>query len=183
MPANIVKPGQEGKWKRAKALAAKQGRAEDWAYITGIFKKMTMSKSLEKAILSRDAGYRVPGQVPDPKRHEGYRMMMEKPPALTATMVLLDDTPKLSVREVVRGLGMSPEDEQAWYEFLDDILEVGAQWIQVRQAFFSRAREAALDPVLRLALFRRIQSFVTNAIEPQEQQPIEVVQIPDRGKA
>jgi hypothetical protein len=33
-------PGGEEKWKKAKELASKQGRSEDYAYITGIFKKM-----------------------------------------------------------------------------------------------------------------------------------------------
>lgn len=44
MPANIVKPGQEGKWKRAKRIAKKQypDLPEDrfYAVVTTIFKNM-----------------------------------------------------------------------------------------------------------------------------------------------
>lgn len=48
MPANVVRNSEDERhWKRAKEQAAKQGRAKDYAYIMGIFKKM--SKGLEKA--------------------------------------------------------------------------------------------------------------------------------------
>jgi hypothetical protein len=51
MPPSLVTPGLEKYWTKAKELAAEQGRAEDWAYIVGIFKRMTMNKSeeMEKA--------------------------------------------------------------------------------------------------------------------------------------
>lgn len=52
MPANIVKPGQEKYWERAKKRAAEEGHEGDWAYVVGIFKRMTVNKSfhiMEKA--------------------------------------------------------------------------------------------------------------------------------------
>ena len=44
MPVNIVKPGQEAQWDRAKQLAQTRGHSEDWPYITAIFKKLTHVK-------------------------------------------------------------------------------------------------------------------------------------------
>lgn len=41
MPKGLVKtPHDERLWRRAKAQAAKQGRAGDYAYITGIYRGM-----------------------------------------------------------------------------------------------------------------------------------------------
>ncbi len=45
MPSNVVKTKQDEEyWKRAKVLAAKEGRAGDYAYIMGIYKKMSGKK-------------------------------------------------------------------------------------------------------------------------------------------
>jgi len=41
LPSNVVKTKEdEAKWKKAKTLAAKEGRAGDYAYIMGIYQKM-----------------------------------------------------------------------------------------------------------------------------------------------
>lgn len=40
MPVNVVKPGQEEIWERAKAQAEKAGQGENWAYINSIFQNM-----------------------------------------------------------------------------------------------------------------------------------------------
>lgn len=41
MPANVVKtPAEEKKWDKAKELAEKAGKGDNYAYIMGIFKKM-----------------------------------------------------------------------------------------------------------------------------------------------
>ena len=45
MPTNVVKtPADEEKWEKAKAQAAKQGKAENYAYIMGIYKSMNPDK-------------------------------------------------------------------------------------------------------------------------------------------
>lgn len=45
MPTNVVKTKRDEElWHRAKVLAAQQGRAEDYAYIMGIFKKLKRGK-------------------------------------------------------------------------------------------------------------------------------------------
>ena len=40
MPANIVKPGQEAAWEKAKERAKEQGKEEVWPYVAAIFKNM-----------------------------------------------------------------------------------------------------------------------------------------------
>lgn len=47
MPANVVKTSRDERhWKRAKEQAAKQGHAKDYAYIMGIFKRMSKSGAM-----------------------------------------------------------------------------------------------------------------------------------------
>lgn len=42
MPKKIFgKPVKESQWKKAEAIAEKQGKGGDYAYVMGIFKKMT----------------------------------------------------------------------------------------------------------------------------------------------
>lgn len=42
MPVNVVKsPREERLWNKAKEQAKKEGREKDYAYIMGIFKRMT----------------------------------------------------------------------------------------------------------------------------------------------
>lgn len=83
MPANIVKPGQERYWQKAKALAEKEGRGGDWAYIVGIFKRMTVNKSmsagegLSKAVRGESRTYRVEGHPEVIDELDKLMLMME----------------------------------------------------------------------------------------------------------
>jgi hypothetical protein len=69
MPANIVKNAEDERlWSKAKKAAADQGRAKDYAYITGIFKRMQKGCSLEEADkLVKAEQTSFPGMAP-PKR-------------------------------------------------------------------------------------------------------------------
>lgn len=131
---------------------------------------MTLAKSF--VIFSRNRGDRVPGQVPDPRRHEGYQMMTAKPKVITEKMLLVDDSPRLTLRSVVQNLGFSREDEEDWLQFLESEAGVGVQTHVLNGAFLARARERDLDPYLRLALYRRVQQYLKDAAE--REQPIEV---------
>lgn len=83
MPANVVKPGQEKHWDKAKRIAKREGRADDWAYVTGIFKRMTKSQSLEKSRFEirpmNSNYYSTPGQVPTKERIAAMKLAEEKP--------------------------------------------------------------------------------------------------------
>ena len=45
MPTNLVKPGQEADWDRAKKLAEEQGKKENWPYINSIFQSLIGNKT------------------------------------------------------------------------------------------------------------------------------------------
>ena len=49
MPTNLVKTKRdEHLWEKAKKIAAKEGREEDWAYINGIYQKMRGKRKMRK---------------------------------------------------------------------------------------------------------------------------------------
>ena len=52
MPAFVKTPHDEELWSKAKASAKQQGKAEDWAYITGIFKKMKGGKVASEEVVA-----------------------------------------------------------------------------------------------------------------------------------
>lgn len=55
MPAFIKTPKDEDLWSKAKAQAEKAGHKEDWAYITGIYKKMHGGKVAIQRVAARYA--------------------------------------------------------------------------------------------------------------------------------
>jgi hypothetical protein len=109
MPAGVVRtPDEERLWDKAKRRAAAQGRAGDYVYIMGIFKRMTGRKSmaadLGKSFVIAPAfrQARIGGQVP--RRLERFddqaaavRALLTKPRPVTAAM-LLDHTGASSTR-------------------------------------------------------------------------------------
>ena len=65
MPANVVKPGQEKYWDRAKERAAEQGHKENWAYVNAIFQTMVGNKSAHLRVAMRWLGAsQSPGSLP-----------------------------------------------------------------------------------------------------------------------
>lgn len=66
MPTNLVHTKRDERlWNEAKKQAAKQGRAEDWAYVVGIFQRMKgVSKSKQKDL--------IPGGLADKKKPEDF---------------------------------------------------------------------------------------------------------------
>ena len=91
MPAGAVKPGQEKYWELAKKQAAKQGREGDYAYIMGIFKKMTLNKSLEKGGDSGAAIYSS-DRIPMPPQYQQAvdRYMLEGEAAIDDVFIRMD---------------------------------------------------------------------------------------------
>lgn len=51
MPAFVKTKEDERLWQKAKKLAEEEGHKEDWAYITGIFKKMKGGKVASRVVL------------------------------------------------------------------------------------------------------------------------------------
>lgn len=54
MPVNVVKTKRDERlWEKAKSQAARQGHADDWEYIMGVFKKM---KGWRREALAKKSG-------------------------------------------------------------------------------------------------------------------------------
>lgn len=68
MPANLVKtPGDEKHWQAAKARAAEEGHEGDWAYVVGIFERMSGKK--QKRLVLKKGGFAdpIPGRTSPPR--------------------------------------------------------------------------------------------------------------------
>ena len=53
MPANVVRSAaEERKWDKAKRIAAREGQTKNYAYITGIFKRMMPKRFKKEAMMS-----------------------------------------------------------------------------------------------------------------------------------
>lgn len=168
MPKGVVKtPEQERLWDKAKALAAKEGRAGDYAYIMGIFKKMGgMSKSLSESSLPGFMArvgrrMRVPGQVVEQWRQsrELEKLVSRKPKEPT----LADHfaTTRLSPAAVLDGMGLSPGDYSSWHKFLETAIEAPNE-VVLRKDVLARAREERMPVPQRQALLDRTMGMWRN---------------------
>lgn len=167
MPANIVKPGLEQYWERAKKRAEEEGHAGDWPYVVGIYKRMTLNKSegLTKAIapaLNRPRYYinvRQGGQVPDRRRlmelAEAYR------PAKPATVGRLLDSnkPVYRLRDVFSGLGLDPDAEASWLAMLGPVIESAPNQVALRQAVYAVMRAQKAPGELGSAVLERALKY------------------------
>jgi hypothetical protein len=157
MPAFVRTDEQERLWSKAKAQAAKQGRAGDYAYITGIFKQMGgMEKSLGSTIPPPFRTFTIPGQIPD-------RRIIKELQALTAMpsrqMNLLNSThPCFTPERVVEGLGMSRGQENDWAQHIAKAMTSPNELV-MRQDIMSKMYEERMDADLRRVLFQRSMSL------------------------
>jgi hypothetical protein len=161
MPANVVhSPEQERLWSKAKARAEAQGRAKDWRYVMGIFKRMGgLGKSLVPAQYRLQ---RIPGQVPSRERMADMRDQrdLERMPRQPEIAQLLQNTdPMGSAASVVRGMGFDARASQSWETFLEKAVASATNELVLRQAVISQTREARLQPELRQAILERALSF------------------------
>ena len=215
MPANMVKPGEEPIWERAKKKAADQGHAEDWPYIVSIFQKMKGNKSeaekacatpgmkirsqgqgrgeargqgqgpmgvsagLKKAFFTpaQYRGMRTPGQVPSKAAMEALKVA-QTPARPMTTQRLLDhgQDARPTIESIVRGLGFSQQEENDWKAYLAQALGV-ANGAVLARSFMAKAKD--LDPVLRLALFQRVQRYRKDHQAMTKSGPVQILRPED----
>jgi hypothetical protein len=179
MPANIVKPGEEAAWERAKKKAAEQGHEKDWPYIVAIFQKMKGGMSKSFTIPPAYRRVSIPGQVPGRERlPRELRRMTDKPAPLTQEKLeRYDDRPMLRPEAVPKGLGFSREEESTWARFVAQTARTAANELTFRQMALEKFRAERLPvettkALLQrgLAYWREIQkSFVrVEALTPEE---------------
>lgn len=162
MPANVVhSPEQERLWNKAKARAEKQGRANDWRYIMGIFKQMG---GLEKSFVIPAAFrlQRMPGQVPSKERLEALRLersLEEKPKQPELAEMMRNDNPRGSASSAVDDLGMDARARSGWKSFLEKAVAAAPNELVLRQSVVAQTREAKMEPELRQAILDRALSY------------------------
>lgn len=191
MPANLVKPGTEKYWQRAKAQAAKQGREGDWAYVTGIYKRMTVNKSedgegMEKAVIPAAGGpryfihVRQGGQVPSRDR---LKLLAEasRPPKPATTARLLDSNkPIMRLAGVFEGLGLDPDAQASWAAMLGPVIESASNELTMRQAVYAVLRTQQADGALGSALLERALRYRRDRL--QKSRTVELVTVDELRK-
>ena len=162
MPVNVVKtPADEKHWNAAKKAAEAQGRGNDYAYVMGIFQKMSgAKKALSKGfyIPAQYSTYRIPGQVPgyqDPDAREAFRMANTPPQPFSVARLLAYDEPILGADSVTRGLGLAPDRAGALARFVEELANVAANEIILRQGVMERAMVEGLDLEQTRAVLQR----------------------------
>lgn len=171
MPVNLVKPGQERHWKRARKLAAEQGHEEDYPYIVGVFKRLVKGEGeeLSKAgafwadhsVAQVSRGGRWPGQVP------GTHLVreMQREPKPSKPMDLIPSGPIATSRAAVRDLGLTKEQERDWETFVRKTVAGAKTEIEVKQAVNRRARDQELHPVQRSELTHRAGKLARSRLQ------------------
>ena len=176
MPTNVVKtPEQERLWNKAKALAEKEGRAKEYAYVMGIFKRMGgLNKSM---VGSPFRGQRIPGQVPSKAAMEALKVA-QTPARPMTTQRLLDhgQDARPTIESIVRGLGFSQQEENDWKAYLAQALGA-ANGAVLARSFMAKAKD--LDPVLRLALFQRVQRYRKDHQAMTKSGPVQILRPED----
>ena len=176
MPTNVVKtPEQERLWNKAKALAEKEGRAKEYAFIMGIFKRMGgLNKSM---VGSPFRGQRTPGQVPSKAAMEALKVA-QTPARPMTTQRLLDhgQDARPTIESIVRGLGFSQQEENDWKAYLAQALGA-ANGAVLARSFMAKAKD--LDPVLRSALFQRVRRYRKDHQAMTKSGPVQILRPED----
>jgi hypothetical protein len=169
MPVGVVKsPEDERHWNKAKTLAAKQGRAKDWAYIMGIYQKMNgksmdaaekcLAKSTTAALSPMFILTKWPGQVPTRENIDLLRQTKQMPAPMTVARMLNHDGAYLSPASVIDGLGLDRAKANEWRELLGKALNSRNE-LTVRHELVSKMLADRMAPELRRALFSRALSY------------------------
>jgi len=166
MPVGVVKNAKdEGHWNKAKALAAKQGRAKDWAYIMGIYQKMSgdsapekMSKSTTCALSPQFILTKWPGQVPSRENIDLLRQTKQMPSEPTLAQMFEPTGRYMSPASVVDGLGLDRAKQNEWVGLLGKALSARNE-LTVRHELVTKMLSDRMAPELRRALFSRALSY------------------------
>jgi hypothetical protein len=186
MPVGVVKNSRdEHLWNKAKSVAEKQGRAKDWAYIMGIYQKMSgdhAEKSLTKSTTAHLSPKFIltkwPGQVPSRENIDMLRYTKEMPKEPTTAQLLDHGGTYLTPRAVIDGLGLSKAQEQEWSQFLHKALRSQNELV-MRHEVVGKMLADRMDPDLRRALFQRALSCYRDLRKSQ----VEVVTVDELKKS
>lgn len=157
MPSNLVKPGQEKYWKRAKAQAAKQGHEGDYAYITSIFKQMTLNKSfhIEKS-------FGIPKKTPT--SGDGMRLSPELQASVSKmpegwSEARFFEKQIVKARDIVSGLGLSNAQEEILTHFVRGEVNSASNVLELRKALMQKFIAERYPPEMRQVIASRAAQF------------------------
>jgi hypothetical protein len=170
MPTNVVRTAeQERFWNKAKKLATKQGRANDYAYIMGIYKQMSgMDKSLEQEsnmkksymIPAQTLNHaRVPGQVPSKDAMEAMKLAKEKPQPFSIARLMDHDEPILTTRAIVDNVGFDVVQQNDWAKFLESAVSNASNEVVLRQDIMSKCLNERVNGSLRQVILQRSLNY------------------------
>ena len=168
MPANVVQPGQEKYWERAKAQAAKEGHAEDWPYIMGTFKRMTLNKSMVDrpiygGVAQMARRYILPGGVPSNQQRALMQLAAAKPQRQPVTPdKLWADRPVLRLSKIVDNVGLDIGQQRDYERTLSDLIPSPNEAI-LRAQLLVKMRHDNLDPIQRREILSRALSYQRTA--------------------
>ncbi len=181
MPVNAVRTAaQERLWKKAKACAAAQGHALDYAYVMGIYQRM-LGEPVEKAMLGAPqfAGWQIPGQIPRGLRDEQVELAHQQAqdalrlattPPTQAAAARASSRPVLTPQAVVKDLGLDLAVSQRLARLVDGLTAGPGDELKFRQAWMACLvdGEAGLDPVVRQQLGERGLALWRSRAEQRE---------------
>lgn len=181
MPVNVVRTvAQERLWKKAKARAAAQGHALDYAYVMGIYQRM-LGEPVEKAMMGAPqfAGWQIPGQVPRGLRDEQVELARQQAqdalrlattPPTQAAAERASARPMLTPQAVVKDLGLDLAVGQRLSRLVDGLTTGQGDELKFRQAWMACLvdGEPGLDPVARQQLGERGLALWRSRAEQRE---------------
>jgi len=121
-------------------------------------------------VFVRNAALRTPGQIPGKSAARGdmvsrdavaaHRMANAKPETNQQAVLARQEAPRLTARSVVENLGLSAEEEADWKFFISGLNRSDFEALDARSAFVERARTSQLEPVIRMAMYRRFMQYL-----------------------
>lgn len=183
MPAFVRTEKDEARWADAKKQAAKEGKANNYAYITSIYKEMSKSLELNKGnppsasqspllfgIGSTFAHGQVPHITVTKKPSLAADVDPEKMPTpKTALELKLPLGPFNSAKDAVHGMGMPLHAEQGWATAFERTAQQSDNELRFKQNLMGKLLETfADDGATRREMYQRGLAYYRGLDRPKE---------------
>ena len=188
MPVSVVHSARdEHKWSKAKEVAEAAGRAKDYAYIMGIYKRMKgggLKKSAPFGVPQPSLfTMRTPGRMPTRTAMAALREAkesMKMPEGTRGARLLQETTPRLTIESITRNLGLDPSTELVWRRYLKGLLDAVPDEVNMRQALYTKMQEERMEAPMRRELMMRSVDYWKRQ---QTRKSLSVVTIDELRKA
>ena len=183
MPAFVRTEKDEARWADAKKQAAKEGKANNYAYITSIYKQMSKSAALNKGnppsasqspLLFGIGSTFAHGQVPKITVIKKPSLAADIDPAnmptpKTALELKLPLGPFNSAKDAVHGMGMPLHAEQGWATAFERAAQQSNNELRFKQTLMGKLLETfADDGSTRREMYQRGLAYYRGLDRPKE---------------